>query len=628
MADQTSYVEQVARQAPFLEDYQRRLLASTQTLTDQPYAQYTGALQAGFSADQLAAFDLARQGVGSYTPFLAESGVYARGAPQTFAAVVPEATNLYRSGTGQFQGAGTQTAGAFAPMATLGGATALGRQATLGAGAGGGTGLQSTVGAGALGGTGRASTLGIGAGGGLGQAATVGAGQLGGIGQFTPMGMNQAALGKAGILGAGAAGGIGAFQTQGFDPTKGTAAYMSPYLQQVKDVAMQDINREANLAAQQQAAQAVKSGAFGGGREGVQRAEMSRNVLDTKAKALAGIQQAGYEQAQQAAMSEFARQQQASQAAYEAQRQAQLSEIGRATGQDLQAYEAQRQAMLGETGRLSQQQQAAYEAQRQAQLAEIGRATGQEQTAYEQAMQRQLAEVGRATGQEQAAYEAQRQAQLAEIGRATGQGMSAYEAQRQAQLAEIGRATGQSQQAYEAQRQALLAETGRLSGQQLSAQESAEQRRLAEFARQQQAAQSAYEAQRAGMLNAAQGIAGLGSTGAGLLQQASSQMAGLGGLAQQYNAADVSMLSQAGALQQQQVQGGLDLAKQQFTEAQMQPYQRMAFMSDILRGVPSTQSTLTASSAPAPSGLAQGIGAMSAIAGMGGSEGFGWWGGD
>jgi len=525
MADQNSYVEQVTRQAPFLEDYQRRLLASVQTLTDQPYAQYGGAQLAGFSADQLKSFDLARQGVGSYAPWLAESGVMARGAPATFQSIVPEVANLYRGATGQYGVQGTRTAGAFAPMATLGASTALGRQATLGAGAGGGT------------------------------------------GRFTPMAMNQAALGKAGVLGAGAAGGIGAFQTQGFDPNLGTAAYMSPYLQQVKDVAMADINREANLAAQQQAAQAVQAGAFGGGREGVQRAEMARNVLDTKAKALAGIQQAGYEQAQQAAMSEFARQQAAAQQAYEAQRQAQLSEIGRATGQDLQAYEAQRQAILGETGRLSQQQQAAYEAQRQA------------------------------------------------------------------QLAEIARATGQSQQAYEAQRQALLGETGRLSGQQLSAQEAAEARRLQEFARQQAAAQQAYEAQRQAQMQSATGIAGLGAQGAQLLQQASSQMAGLGGLTQQYGAADVSMLSQSGALQQQQLQKALDVDYQKYLEGQMQPYQRMAFMSDILRGVPSTQSALTATSTPRPSGVAQGIGAFATIAGLGGAgtggssgggSGFGW----
>ena len=105
-------------------------------------------------------------------------------------------------------------------------------------------------------------------------------------------------------------------------------------------------------------------------------------------------------------------------------------------------------------------------------------------------------------------------------------------------------------------------------------------------------------------------------------------MAGLGGLTQQYGAADVSMLSQSGALQQQQLQKDLDIQRQKFIEAEMQPYQRLSFMSDILRGVPSTQSSLTAQTAAGPSKWAQGIGGLSAVAGLGGSEGFNWWGGD
>jgi hypothetical protein len=325
MADQSSYVEQVSRQAPFLEDYQRRLLASTQTLTDQPYQQYGGAQLAGFSADQLASFDLARQGIGSYAPFLAESGVYARGAPATFAPAAQEAGQLYRATTGAF------------------------------------------------------------------------------------------------------------------NPATQIAPYMNPYQQAVTQEALKELNRQNAIQQQQVAAQASKAGAFGGSRYGVQQAELGRNLAQAQAQMLASDYAANYNQALQAA-------------------------------------------------------------------------------------------------------------------------------------------------------------------------------------------QGAYEAEQQRRQQAATGIAGLGSTGAGLLQQASSQMAGLGGLTQQYGAADVSMLSQAGALQQQQMQKALDVDYSKFLEAQMQPYQRMAFMSDILRGVPSTQSALTATTAPGASPAAQGIGAMSAIAGMGGSEGFGWWG--
>ena len=45
-------------------------------------------------------------------------------------------------------------------------------------------------------------------------------------------------------------------------------------------------------------------------------------------------------------------------------------------------------------------------------------------------------------------------------------------------------------------------------------------------------------------------------------------------------------------------------------ERQYEPYQRLSFMSDIFRGVPSTSSTLTSSTAPSPSTISQ-------IAGLG-----------
>lgn len=327
MADSNVYQEQVTRQAPFLEDYQRRLLASTQTLTDQPYAQYSGQQLAGFSEDQLASFDLARQGIGSYAPYLAESGVYARSAPAMFAPAATEAQKLYQASA-----------------------------------------------------------------------------------------------------------------ADQFDPSTDISPYMNPYQQAVTNEALKELNRQNAMQQNQVAAQAQKAGAFGGSRFGVQQAELGRNLAQAQAQMLASDYAQNYNQARQAA-----------------------------------------------------------------------------------------------------------------------------------------------QQAFESEQQ-----------------------------RRQQAAT---------------GLTNVGSTGAGLMQQASSQMAGLGGLTQQYGAADVGLLSQSGALQQQQQQAALDVDYNKFLEAQMQPYQRMAFMSDILRGVPSTQSSLTATSAPGPSAAAQGIGAMSAIAGMGGQDGFGWWGG-
>ena len=70
------------------------------------------------------------------------------------------------------------------------------------------------------------------------------------------------------------------------------------------------------------------------------------------------------------------------------------------------------------------------------------------------------------------------------------------------------------------------------------------------------------------------------------------------------------------------------IAYHKFCYFQMAPFLGLFFKADILLGVPSTQSTLTSSTAPAPSAAAQGIGAVGAIAGIGGQSGFGWWGGD
>ena len=519
MAENTSYTEQVTRQAPWLEDYQRRLLASTATLTNIPqyddrgnpipgtgteYKIYDQPELAAFSADQLKSFDLARAGVGSYAPWLAESGVYARGAPATFAAAVPEAQALYRASTGAYTPFTTSYGGIYSPLAMAPGSrySPLSREAQ---------GLYSAL------------------------PERAGA-------KYTPL--TQEAGSK--------------FGATAFDPSTGVSSYMSPYLSAVKDVTMSEIDREAAKARSAQSARAAASGAFGGARHGIESAELDRGILEKKAQALANLNQQGYTQALQASMGEHGRQQAAL----------------------MQAHEAQRQAGLGERGRVSQQQQAAWEAQRQAELAERARVSGTSAQAYESQQARRQAELGRFTQQQQAAHEAQRQAELAERARYGQAGQTAFEA--------------------------------------------AQARRLQEFARGQAAAQQAYEAQQGRRMGAAQGLAGLGQTGAGLLQQSSAQMAGLGGLTQQYGAADVSMLSQSGALQQQQLQKAMDIDKQRFIESQMQPYQRMSFMSDILRGVPSTQSALTANTGPRPSAAAQGIGGMAAIAGIGGSED--WWG--
>ena len=78
---------------------------------------------------------------------------------------------------------------------------------------------------------------------------------------------------------------------------QGISQYMSPYQQQVIDVAMQNINRQGDIARQNAQAQAVRSGAFGGARAGIQQAELERGLADTRNATIANLLNQGYQQA-------------------------------------------------------------------------------------------------------------------------------------------------------------------------------------------------------------------------------------------------------------------------------------------------------------------------------------------
>ena len=323
MSTQTIDQTQISRQAPYIEAANKGLLASAKALTDQPYTQYAGQELAPFSTDQMAAFDLTRQGIGSYVPWMAAAGIQAQAAPDVYGAVIPEAQDLMRGAT------------------------------------------------------------------------------------------------------------------TAYDPTTQTQAYMNPYQQDVIDTTMSELNRQHQIQNQSLNAQAAQSGAFGGARHGVAQAEANRNLSQVQAETLAKLNAQNYTQA-------------------------------------------------------------------------------------------------------------------------LGAGMQAHQADRSAQM---GTATG---------------------------------------------------------------LAGLGQVGADVGLRTSSQLAALGGMGQQYLSGDVQMLSQAGSLQQQQLQKGMALDKTRFTEAQMQPYQRLGFYGDVLHGVPTSQSTLTSRTAPTKSATSQMLGGIASIAGTG--KDFGWWG--
>ena len=110
---------------------------------------------------------------------------------------------------------------------------------------------------------------------------------------------------------------------------------------------------------------------------------------------------------------------------------------------------------------------------------------------------------------------------------------------------------------------------------------------------------------------------------AGQQQQLSQLYGGLGGAAQQMPAQDVAMLSQIGAQQQQQGQRALDLERQNILQQTYEPYQRVSYLGDILKGQPSVQSTLSQSTDPRTNPLSQMLGAGISLAGIFGSGGFG-----
>lgn len=107
--------------------------------------------------------------------------------------------------------------------------------------------------------------------------------------------------------------------------------------------------------------------------------------------------------------------------------------------------------------------------------------------------------------------------------------------------------------------------------------------------------------------------------------QLQSQQAGmygtLGGQAQQMGVQDINTLLGIGGLTQQMGQQGLDFARQNALQQQSEPFQRLGFLSDLFRGVPSAQQTTTQTAPSANVGsqlMGLGIAGLSAYGQFGG----------
>lgn len=115
--------------------------------------------------------------------------------------------------------------------------------------------------------------------------------------------------------------------------------YQSPFQQQVIDQALGDIQRQADIARGGAQDRAIRAGAFGGSRSAILESESQRPFIDAQARTAANLRQAGFEQAQRAAESDLARQQQLAMFAPQLElraRQQQANLLGGLQGSQLQ----------------------------------------------------------------------------------------------------------------------------------------------------------------------------------------------------------------------------------------------------------------------------------------------------
>jgi hypothetical protein len=140
-----------------------------------------------------------------------------------------------------------------------------------------------------------------------GLAGASGMGQLGTTGQADiygrqgmNLGMQGAGIGQMGLLGAMPAFSAGQqFANQVTDP-RAMSAYMSPYQQQVTDVAKAAAVREAQIAGQQANLGAARQGTYGGARQALASAERERGLLSNLSAIQAQGSQAAFDKAMQA----------------------------------------------------------------------------------------------------------------------------------------------------------------------------------------------------------------------------------------------------------------------------------------------------------------------------------------
>jgi hypothetical protein len=90
--------------------------------------------------------------------------------------------------------------------------------------------------------------------------------------------------------------------------------------------------------------------------------------------------------------------------------------------------------------------------------------------------------------------------------------------------------------------------------------------------------------------------------------QAGQLLGGFGAQQQAMGLQDISSLLGVGGAQRQLGQAGLEAARQTQLQSQYEPYQRIEFLKGIMTNLPTTQSTITATTAPGTNPLSQALG--------------------
>lgn len=163
-------------------------------------------------------------------------------------------------------------------------------------------------------------------------------------------------------------------------------------------------------------------------------------------------------------------------------------------------------------------------------------------------------------------------------------------------LDEINRQAAQQQNQLSAQAVQAGAFGGGREGVQQAELQRATQQNIGQ-AQQQGFGQALQAAQNQQQLQAQTGLsAGQALLGAGAQQQAMQQ-------------GDIQSLLQAGGIQQQLGQQALEAQRQTSLQQAYEPYQRVEFLKNIMTNLPTTQSSITATTAPGSNPLAQAAGA-------------------